>query len=123
MTTLTEGTHTGAYIVAEANGDRAREHVTVVSGQNLSAGDVVGKVTASGKYAIYNNGAADGTEVAAGILYAATDASEADMAAVISARDCTVNAGELGWNAQAQPAIDAGVADLAALGIIVRATY
>lgn len=123
MTELTEGRHTGEYIVSEANGDRAREHVTIVLGQNLQPGDVVGKITASGKYAIYNNAQTNGTEVAAGILYAAVDATAADKAGVISARDCTVNADELGWNAQAQPAIDAGITDLKALGIIVRPGY
>ena len=120
MTELTEGRHAGEFIVSEANGSRSREHVTVVLGQTLNAGDVVGKITASGKYAIYDDGAADGSEAAAGVLYAAVDASAADAAGVIVARDAEVNASELGWNSQAQPAIDAGTTDLAALGIISR---
>ena len=123
MTELTEGTHAGEFIYSEANGARSREHVTVVSGQDLAAGDVVGIVTASGKYAIYNNGAADGTETAAGILFEAVDASAADAAGVIVARDAEVNLDELGWNSQAQGAIDAGVVDLTAIGIIPRAGY
>jgi hypothetical protein len=36
----------------------------------IPSGTVLGKVTASGKYGLYDNGAADGTEVAAGILFA-----------------------------------------------------
>lgn len=123
MTELTEGKHDGEFIYSEANGSRSREHVTVVTGQNLAVGDVVGKITASGKYAIYNNAAVDGTEVAAGVLFAAVDATAADTAGVIIARDAEVNAAELGWNAQAQPAIDAGTVDLAALGIILRPGY
>ena len=120
MTELTEGRHVGEFIFSEANGTRSREEITVVSGQNLKCGDVVGKITASGKYAIYNDGAADGSEAAAGVLYGATDATGGDTPSVIVARDAEVNASELGWNGQAQPAIDAGTADLAALGIISR---
>jgi hypothetical protein len=45
MALLTEGQHAGEFIVSEANGSRSREKVTVLSGQNLKAGHVVGKVT------------------------------------------------------------------------------
>jgi hypothetical protein len=44
MTTLTEGQHAGEFILMEAEGDRSFESVTVLSGQNLVAGQVVGKV-------------------------------------------------------------------------------
>lgn len=40
-----------------------------VTGGRIPSGTVLGKVTASGKYGPYNNGASDGTEVAAGILF------------------------------------------------------
>tara|TARA_R110002072_G_scaffold298960_1_gene473706 strand:+ start:20895 stop:21266 length:372 start_codon:yes stop_codon:yes gene_type:complete len=123
MTVLTEGRHSLEFLYSEAAGSRSRDNVTVVTGQNLTAGTVVGIVTASSKYAAYDNAAGDGTEVAAGILAYDTDATAADVAAVIIGRDAEVNADELNWGAQAQPAIDAGVADLAALGIIVRAGY
>jgi hypothetical protein len=45
MTVLTEGTHAGEFIVSEANGTRSRDAVIVLSGQDLRAGHVVGKVT------------------------------------------------------------------------------
>ena len=35
--TLTEGQHTGEFVVSEANGTRSREKITVLSGQNLKA--------------------------------------------------------------------------------------
>ena len=120
MTELTEGRNTGEFIYAEPNGTRAREAIVVASGQNLAACDVVGKITASSKYAIYDNAAVDGTEVAAGILYSAVDASAADQRGVILVRDFEAKLDVLGWNGQAQPAIDAGVVDLTALGIICR---
>ena len=44
MTVLTEGQHTGEFLVTEANGSLSRETVTVLSGQNLNAGHVLGKV-------------------------------------------------------------------------------
>lgn len=45
MTTLTEGQHAGEFIVSEAPGRRSREKVTVISGQNLKAGAVLGQIT------------------------------------------------------------------------------
>ncbi len=113
MATLTEGNHPGEFIISEF-GSISREEITVVSGQNLVAGTVVGKVTASGKYKNYDDGAADGSEVAAGVLYADVDASAADTAGVILARLAEVNNNLLtGSDAN-------GVTDLAALNIIVR---
>lgn len=42
MTEYTEGTHAGEFIVSEANGNRSRDKITVLSGQNLKAGAVIG---------------------------------------------------------------------------------
>jgi len=42
--TLTEGQHAGEFVLTEAY-NRSRENVTVLSGQNLKAGAVVGRVT------------------------------------------------------------------------------
>ena len=123
MTTLTEGMHTAEFLYSEANGNRSREEIVVVSGQNLVAGAVVGKITASGKYTAYDNAAVDGSETAAGVLYAAVDASAADAAGVIIARDAEVNGEEIDWGAETGGDITAGIADLAAVGIIVRDGY
>lgn len=41
---LLETSHAGAFLLSEANGNRAREKITVLSGQNLKAGTVLGKV-------------------------------------------------------------------------------
>jgi len=127
MTKLTQGKTAGEFIVSELPAGSTgvspcRDTITILSGQDLVAGSVLGKVTASGKYAIYNNGAADGTEVAAGLLFAAVDASGADAPGVGLIR-ATVeyNLTEVTWNTGAlQAEIDAGVADLLAIGIIAR---
>jgi predicted enzyme related to lactoylglutathione lyase len=44
MTTLTEGQHAGEFLVSEAPCSRSRESVTVISGQNLKAGAVLGRI-------------------------------------------------------------------------------
>lgn len=121
MTTFTETSHAGEHILSEGNGDISRENITVLSGQNLVAGAVLGIVTASGKYAEYDNAASDGTEVAAGVLFEAVDASAADAPGVANVRNCEVYLAGLTWEAgQDQAAQDAGVADLKALNVIVR---
>ena len=59
MTELTEGQHKAEFIVTEANGSLSRETVTVLSGQNLKPGHVLGKVTvgaATGAAASGNTG-------------------------------------------------------------------
>ncbi len=49
----------------------------VAAAGNLAAGTVLGRITASGKYTAYNNGATNGSEVAVGILRTHVDASGA----------------------------------------------
>lgn len=48
MATITEGMWTAEAIVSEAENGRSRDAVTVLSGQNLVANSVVGKVTIAG---------------------------------------------------------------------------
>jgi hypothetical protein len=99
MTVYTEDTHAGEFLVSEANGHLSRETITVLSGQDLAAGAVLGKVTASGKYRAVQPGASDGSEVAAGVLYDAIDATEADTVGAAIVRLAEVNAAELVWPA------------------------
>src|SRR5688572_30222255 len=119
MAVKTEGKHSGEFILSEANYDRSREEITVVSGQNLTACTVVGKITSSGKYTIYNNGAGTGEGVAAGIIFDDCDATSADKKVAAIVRDCTVKAAMLNWGESDDTAITAGKADLLALGIII----
>ena len=62
MPELQEGRYAGEFIVSEGNGKISRETITVLSGQNLQAGAVLGKVTASGKYKALDPAAVDGSE-------------------------------------------------------------
>ncbi len=117
---LTEKVHAGAFILSELDGHGSRDNVTVVSGQNLNAGAIVGKITSGGKYAAYNNQASDGTQAAAGILYAAVDASAGDEPGVIINMDAEVNGHLLDWGTETGADTTAGTADLLALGIKIR---
>ncbi len=122
---LTEGTYTAEFLESEAPGKLSRDvvPVTVGAGVTLPAGLVLGKITATSKYVAYNNGASDGSETAAGILYAPTKnsgGSGADFQCVIVNALAEVRGGDLNWNGQAQAAIDAGVVDFAAKFIKVR---
>lgn len=116
----TELYHSGECILSLANGDRSVDQVTIVSGQTLLANAVVGKVTASGKFAVYNNGASDGTEVAAGVLVAAVDAASADALGLVIRRDAELKSSGINWGSSDSTAITAGTADLLALGILIR---
>lgn len=117
---LTEKTHDGGFLMSEAAGKRSRENVTLASGQDLYPGAVLGKITATGKYTEYDNGASDGSQTAAGILYGRGDASAGDIAVTLIARDAEVNGNELLWGSESGSDLTAGVADLLAAGIIVR---
>lgn len=114
----------GQFVKYEAPQAYSRENVTVAAGQILKAGSVVGRITASGKIAIYNNGAADGTQTAIGVLLSDVDATGGDKPGVIIARHAiVVDKTGLVWNAGMSEADkDAGVADLKAIGILARKT-
>ncbi len=121
MATLTEGPHTGEFVVSEANAYRSRDEDTLAIGQNLEAGAVLGRLTGSGNLTAYDNGAVDGSETAVAILYGAVDATAAATACTVIARDAEVNLAELVFDAgQDQAAQDAAIDDLRAVGIIAR---
>jgi len=117
MTTKTEGSHAGGFIVSEANGMRSREQITVREGEVLEAGTVL--ATVAGKRVGYDNDASGAA--ASGILFDSVDATDGDVEAVAIVRDAEVNAAELVWPDENDTTdINAGLVDLAALGIILR---
>lgn len=119
-TELLETRGAGFHMISEANGHLSREKVTVDTGV-LKVGTVLGKITASGKYVQVNLAASDGSEVAAGILWDAVDATDADVIGVAHVRECEVNGAELVYpDGASQNDIDAINEALASLNIIVR---
>ena len=93
----TEATHTAGFILSEANGALSRDEVTILSGQDLQAGAVLGKVTASGKYRAVQPAGVDGSQTAVAILYGAVDASSADTPGTVINRDAEVRTDDLVW--------------------------
>lgn len=121
MTTMTQNPRTAAFLLSEGSGEISRDVVTIASGQNLKAGSVLGKITATGKFSAYNNSASDGREVAAGVLYDACDATSGDQRAVAIVRLAEVATDLLVFrDDQDGAARAAAIADLAALNIIAR---
>lgn len=99
----------------------ARDKIVLASGQNLPPGAVMGLVTASGKFTQLNPTASNGSQVAAGILWEATDASAADTQATAVTRLQEVIGTELVWPAGITDNQKAtATVQLAALNIIVR---
>ncbi len=73
------------------------EKITIESGQNLTRGAVLGKITGSGKYVLSLSGAADGSQTPDLILAEDTDASSGDQEAMAYMRgDFNVNALTIG---------------------------
>ncbi len=120
INTATEGTYPFEVILSEGE-SIAREKVTLISGQNLKAGAVLGLITASGKYTLHDNAAVDGSQVAAAVLLVDTDATSADATTLILARLVEVKGDLLVWKAGiTAPDKAAGIVALAAKNIIVR---
>lgn len=115
MTIKTEGVRAGEILLSEANGTRSREEITLAATASvLPAGQLLGKVTASGLYAPYAPAAADGTEVVAAVLYAPVGISASQQRSVGIVRDAEVKRALLtGLDA-------AGEADMLAIGIVAR---
>lgn len=123
MATLTEGRHAGGFLVWEISRDYTRDTVTLTSGAGkLAPGTVLGKITTGGKFTQLAPAASNGSQTAAGILWGAADATDADAAAVVVLRGpAIVNRHEIIWPEGAtEPQITAATAALAALGILLR---
>jgi hypothetical protein len=127
-TIYTEGAYASDWLKYEEGSLYSREQVTIITGSNsagspLKTGTVVGKITASGKYKPQTLGAADGSQVAAGILLTETvDASAADKRAVIIARDAIAMQYGLTYGSDVTTSGNRATVNgqLAAVGILVR---
>jgi Bacteriophage lambda head decoration protein D len=121
--TLTQGRYPLSFMLQPGPGNISYDNVTILAGQVLPAGSVLGIVTASGKFSVYNDSASDGTQVAAGILCYAVDATNpsADAAGVVCVRQAEVIADELYFpSGTGDTAKTHAYADLKAIGVIAR---
>jgi len=125
MTILTEGRHAGGFLVWEAFRDYTREVVTIATGGTypvLEPGTVLGKITATGKYAAHDPAAVDGTETAVAVLWGPADATLADATVVALVRGpAVVNGKDLVFvGTPTALEITAAHTALAAQGILTR---
>ena len=123
MITLTEDKHTGGFLIWEVLRDYTRETVTLASGAGkLAPGTVLGRITTGGKYTGLAPAATNGSQNAAGILWADVDATDADAPGVVILRGPAIaNRHEIVWpEAATEAQITTATTALAALGIILR---
>lgn len=110
LTGKTESANAGTFSVRTPSGQQlpdltvaaayASTHInlTVADGTNdWDIGDIIHVTVTGGDYEQMDPAATDGTQHAAGILYAGVDASSADTLACIVVRDVEVNSNELVW--------------------------
>lgn len=116
---LTEGRHSGEFILSVANGNLSFDNGTLASGEDLEAGTVL--ATVDDEFVQIIPGDSGPAADATAILLSKTDASAAAQACAVIARDAEVIADALVWpdGISAQDKADA-IAQLAALHIIVR---
>ena len=122
MTAITNDLTLGDLLKYEEENLYSRDQVTVVSGQNLKLGTVIGRVSATQKIKALDPSATDGSEVAAGVVLQSIDASAAEKTSgLIVSRQAIVADHALIW-----PAVitteekTAAIAQLEAIGILVR---
>lgn len=96
MSIQIENPHPGEWLIAEIF-NLSRDAATLIAGQNLLDGAVLGKITASGKYTQFDPAAGDGSQVAAAILFGDKDASAADQAVTVVPRLAAVMKTLLVW--------------------------
>lgn len=115
----------GDVLKYELNPNFTRETVTLLAGTNYPVGAVLGRITASGKLKLSTATGTDGAQTAAAVLLYATDATAADLNAVVIVRGpAIVSKAALVFDASVDDASKTAAkqAQLTALGIIPRDT-
>jgi hypothetical protein len=120
---LKEPRRTGEFILSEPAGLRARDAIKMAAGSGVvSASTVIGKIASTGQWKPHDPAAMDGSQQAAGILYATVEATAEAVTGVALVRDCEVKQPELIYHASVDtPAEQAVVHDqLRLIGVVVR---
>jgi hypothetical protein len=122
MTAITNDLTLGDLLKYEEENLYSRDQVTVVSGQNLKLGTVIGRVSATQKVKALDPSATDGSEVAAGVVLQSIDASAAERTnGLIVSRQAIVADHALVWPvAITTEEKTAAIAQLEAIGVLVR---
>lgn len=69
------------------------QQITLLSGQNLARGAVLGKITLSGKYVLSASAAVDGSQTPDAVLAEATDATGGDKVTVAYVKAMVLESG------------------------------
>ena len=122
MTAITNDLTLGDLLKYEEENLYSRDQVTVVNGQNLKLGAVIGRVSATQKVKALDPSATDGSEVAAGVVLQSIDASAAEKTnGLIVSRQAIVADHGLIWPAAiTSEEKTAAIAQLEAIGVLVR---
>lgn len=122
FTPISEGINLGDLLKHEAPNLYSRDQVTVVSGQSLSLGSVVGIVTATAKVKVFDPSATDGSEIAAGVMIQPCDTALAERDdGLMIARHAMVADHALSWPTGITVAEKShAIGQLKAIGILVR---
>jgi hypothetical protein len=122
MAVKTQSYNLGHLLKYEESGHRfSRDKVTLITGQNLKLGTVLGVITASGKYTQLAVAAVDGSQTAAGVLEQDTDATSADVNTTAITRVAIFADYALIWpGGITTNQKNAAIAQLAALEMLVR---
>jgi hypothetical protein len=124
MTALVKGPTEGDLLKYDLEKTYTREAVTLLAGTAYPLGAVLGRITASGKFAMSPATGSNGAQTAAGVLLAPVDATEGDAPGVVIARGpAIVSDAELQFDASVDdaPKRAAKLAQLEAIGIVARA--
>jgi len=125
MSVLTQPPTMGDVLKYEVNPNYTRETVTLLTGTAYPIGAVLGRITASGKYAFSPDTGADGSETAVAVLLYAVDATLADAVGIVLVRGpAIVSRAALAYDGTVDDGtkITAKLGQLTALGIIPRDT-
>lgn len=79
---FSSASYTPDRLVAGESDDLLAKSITLISGQNLARGAVLGKITASGKYTLSLAASSDGSQTPDAILAESVDASGGDKPAL-----------------------------------------
>ena len=123
MPVLTEPPSMGDVLKYEVNPNYTREVVTLLAGMPYPVGAVLGKITASGKYALATAAGTDGTQTAVAVLLFAVVATPADAPRIVVARGPQIISREgLAYDGTVDDGakISTKLGQLAAVGIIAR---
>lgn len=86
MAKKSEGKTPGDFLLFEEDNYYCRDRVTIAAGADLEPGAVLGQITASKKYVLSVQGAADGSQTPVAVLMSDAAAASADVEATILKR-------------------------------------